>query len=82
MRYQSEWPSQQSPTRNAGAGIERRETSALFLEFKLLHPLRRTILRFFYKTKRSTLGQAIPCLGIEPEKTKILKDTGTHVITG
>ena len=51
-------------------------------ECKLIQPLWRTVQRFLKKLGiKPPNDPAIPPLGIYPEKTTILKDTGTPMFT-
>ena len=61
-----------STTINAGGGVERRELSYPRWECKSVHPLWRTARRGFQTlSNKVPCDPAIPCLGMDPGKTKI-----------
>ena len=60
-----------STTINAGGSVERREPSYPGWECKSVHPLWRTIQRGFQTlSNKVPCDPAIPCLGMDPGKTK------------
>ena len=61
-----------STTINAGGSLERREPSYPRWECKSVHPLWRTVWRGFRTVSNKVpYDPAIPCLGMDPGKTKI-----------
>ena len=64
-------------TINAGEGVEKRERSCTFgWECKLIQPLWKMVWRFLKKLRiKPPYDPEIPLLGINPEETKIEKDT-------
>ena len=75
--HQSEWPSSKSlQTINAGEGGEKAMFLHCWWECKLIQPLWKIVWRFLKKLGiKPPYDPAIPLLGINPEETKIEKDT-------
>jgi len=69
-------------TINAGEGVEKGMLLHCWWECKLIQPLWKTARRFLKKLRlKPPYDPAIPLLSINPEETKIEKDTCTPVFT-
>ena len=79
ISHQSEWPPSRSlQTINAGEGVEKREPSYCWWEWKLVQPLWRTVWRFLKKLGiELPYAEAIPLVGIHSKEIKIERDTCT-----